>query len=68
MIARQARMIVRLVTLRFGPETARTLSRMIADVADADLLDSVADAVVACPDGAEFLARVRGVIGANEAD
>ena len=64
----QARMIARLVTQRFGPETARTLSRMIVGVADADLLDSVADAVVACPDGAEFLACVRGVIGANEAD
>ena len=32
-------MIVRLVTLRFGPETARTLSRMIVGVADADLLE-----------------------------
>ena len=61
-------MIARQVTLRFGPEAARTLSRMLADVADADLLDSVADAVVACADGTEFIARVRGVIGANGAD
>ena len=32
-------MIARQVTQRFGPETARTLSRMIVGVADADLLE-----------------------------
>ena len=54
----QARTIVRLATHRFGPDTARRVSRLLADVTDLDRLDRVADAVIDCDGDDEFLARV----------
>ena len=61
----QARVIVRLATLRFGTETAGRLSRLLAGVTDLDRLDGVAEAVIECGGGGEFLARVEALLGAD---
>ena len=49
----QAQVIARLATLRFGTETAGRLS-----------LDGVAEAVIECGGGGEFLARVEALLEA----
>ena len=61
----QARVIVRQATLRFGPETARRLSRLLAGVTDMDQLDGVAEAVIDCGGGGEFLARIEALLEAD---
>ena len=61
----QARVIARQATLRFGTETARRLSRLLAGVTDLDRLDGVADAVIECGGGGEFLARVEALLEAD---
>jgi len=61
----QARTIVRLATQRFGPETARRLSRLLGGVDDPDRLDCVAEAVVDCGCDEEFLARVPVLLEAD---
>ena len=58
----QARTIVRLATQRFGPETARRLLHLLAGVTDPDRMDGVAEAVIDCGRGGEFLARVEAVL------
>ena len=61
----QARVMARLATLRFGTETARRLSRLLAGVTDLDRMESVAEAVVDCGGGGEFLARVEALLEEN---
>ena len=61
----QARVIVRQATLRFGPETARRLSRLLAGVTDMDQLDGVAEAIIDCSGDGEFLARVEALLEAD---
>ena len=61
----QARVIARLATLRFGTETARRLSRLLAGITDLDRLDGVAEAVIECGGGGEFLARVEALLEAD---
>lgn len=61
----QARVIARQATLRFGTETARRLSRLLAGVTDLDRLDGVAEAVIECGGGGEFLARVEALLEAD---
>ena len=63
----QARTIMRLAAQRFGPETARRLSRLIAGVTDMDRMDRVAELVIDCDDGDEFLARVGALLQASPA-
>ena len=62
----QARTILRLATQRFGPETARRLSRLLAGVTDLDRMDCVAGAVIDCGSGGEFLARVGALLEAGQ--
>lgn len=47
------------------PETARRLSGLLAGVNDPDRLDGVAEAVVDCGGGSEFLDRVGALLGAD---
>ena len=61
----QARVIMRIATERFGPETARRLERLLAGVADTDRMDRVGDAVIDCGRGGELLARVGGLVRAG---
>lgn len=58
----QARTIVLLATERFGPETVRCLSRLLADITEPDRMDCVATAVFDYYDDDEFLARVGELI------
>ena len=58
----QARVVARQAMRRFGPETARRLSHLLAGVTDMDRLDGVAEAVVDCGGGSEFLARVEALL------
>ena len=61
----QARVVARQAMRRFGPETARRLSHLLAGVTDMDRLDGVAEAVVDCGGGGEFLARVEALLEAD---
>ena len=61
----QARVVARQATRRFGPETARRLSHLLAGVTDMDRLDGVAEAVIDCGGGGEFLARVEALLKAS---
>ena len=58
----QARVIARQATLRFGTETAQRLLRLLAGITDLDRLDGVAEAVIECGGGGEFLARVEALL------
>ena len=58
-ITERAHLVRRLATRKFGAETAERLSRILEDLADADRIDEVFDAIVDCDSGAEFFARVR---------
>ena len=58
----QARVIMRIATQRFGPETVRRLERLLAGVSDTDRMDRVAEAVIDCGGGGELLARVAGLV------
>ena len=62
----QARVIMRHAKQRFGHETARNLERLLADVTDPDRMDRVADAVIDCGGGGELLARVAGLVRAEQ--
>ena len=61
----QARTIVRQATQRFGPDTARRVSRLLAGVTDPDRMDSVADTVIDCGGSGEFLVRVAALLEAD---
>ncbi len=63
--ARVIRMIVRQSAQRFGADTARRLSRLLAGVTDLDRMDCVAEAVVDCGGSDEFLARVGALLEAD---
>ncbi len=58
-IRERAHLVRRLATRKFGAETAERLSRILEDLADADRIDEVFDAIVDCDSGAELFARVR---------
>ena len=62
----QARMIVRQAKQRFGTGTARRLERLLAGVTDLDRMDCVAEAVVDCGGGDEFLGRVGALLEADQ--
>ena len=47
------------VSRKFGPETAAELSRVLDQLDDLERTDEVANAVIDCDTGYEFLARVR---------
>ena len=49
----------RLTTRRFGEETARRLSMLLEELSDAKRIDKVADALIECGTGEEFIERVR---------
>ena len=52
-------LVRRIATRKFGPETTERLTRILEDMADADRLDEVVDAIIDCDSGAELFARVR---------
>ena len=56
---RERGLVRRLAARKFGAETAERLTRMLEDIADADRIDEVFDAIVDCDSGAELFARVR---------
>ena len=58
-IREQALMVRRFATRKFGAETAERLTRILEDMADADRIDEVVDAIIDCDSGAELVARVR---------
>lgn len=57
-IRERAHLVRRLATRKFGAETAERLSRILEDLADADRIDEVVDAIVDCDNGPELFARV----------
>ena len=57
--SRERALVRRLAARKFGTETAERLTRMLEDIADADRIDEVFDAIVDCDSGAELFARVR---------
>ena len=63
----QARTIMHQAAQRFGPETARRLSRLLAGVTDMDCMDRVAEVVIDCGDDDEFLARVGALLQTSPA-
>ena len=56
----QARILNDLATRKFGEETAKELSRLLARTTDGEQINRVAAAIVDCDVPDEFLARVRG--------
>ena len=52
-------LVRRIATRKFGPETTERLTRILEDMADADRIDEVVDAIVDCDSRAELFARVR---------
>ena len=56
---RERALVRRLATRKFGADTAERLTRILEDMADADRIDEVFDAIVDCDSGAELFARVR---------
>ena len=48
-------MVRRFATRKFGAETAERLTRILEDMADADRIDEVVDAIIDCDSGAELL-------------
>ena len=56
---RERALVRRLAARKFGTGTAERLTRMLEDMADADRIDEVVDAIVDCDNGAELFARVR---------
>ena len=63
---RMIRMIVRQARRRFGPETARRLSGLLSGADDPDRLEGVAEAVIDCDGGGEFLDRVGALLRADQ--
>ena len=55
----QALIVRRFATMKFGAETAERLTRILEDVADADRIDEVVDAIIDCDSGTELFTRVR---------
>ena len=49
----------RLTTRRFGEETAGRLSMLLEELSDTEGIDKVADALIECGTGEEFIERVR---------
>ena len=56
---REWALVRRFATRKFGAETAEPLTRILEDMADADRIDEVVDAIIDCDSGAELFARVR---------
>ena len=56
----QARILSDLATRKFGEETAKELSRLLARTTDGEQINRVAAAIVDCDVPDDFLARVRG--------
>ena len=56
---RERALVRRLAARKFGAETTERLTRMLEDMADADGIDEVFDAIVDCDSRAELFARVR---------
>ena len=56
---RERALVRRFATRKFGAETAERLTRILEDMADADRIDEVVDAIIDCDSGAELFARVR---------
>ena len=52
-------LVRRFAARKFGAETAERLTRILEDMADADRIDEVFDAIIDCDSGAELVARVR---------
>ncbi len=53
------RILRRLVTRRFGEETAGRLSRLLKELSDPEDIGKVSDALLECGTGEEFIERVR---------
>ena len=58
-IRERALVVRRFATRKFGAETAERLTEILEDMADADRIDEVVDAILDCDSGAELFARVR---------
>ena len=58
-IRERALVVRRFATRKFGAETAERLTQILEDMADADRIDEVVDAIIDCDSGAELFARVR---------
>ena len=56
----QVRILSDLATRKFGQETAKELSRLLARTTDGEQINRVAAAIVDCDVPDDFLARVRG--------
>ena len=56
----QVRILSDLATRKFGRETAKELSRLLARTIDVEQINRVAAAIVDCDVPDDFLARVRG--------
>ena len=56
----QVRILSDLATRKFGQDTAKELSRLLARTTDGEQIDRVAAAIVDCDVPDDFLARVRG--------
>lgn len=55
----QVQVLRRQITRRFGEETAGELSKLLDGLPDPDGIDRVADALIECGTGEEFVERVR---------
>lgn len=55
--------VYRLVARRFGPGAAEQLVPVLDAITDPELVAAVADAVVECQTAAEFIGRVKEVVG-----
>ncbi len=58
-VRERAHVVRRLATRKFGADTAERLTQILEDMADADRIDEVVDAIIDCDSGAELFARVR---------
>ena len=58
-IRKRALVVRRFATRKFGAETAERLTEILEDMADADRIDEVVNAILDCDSGAELFARVR---------
>ncbi len=58
-IQRERELVFRQVTRRFGPGTAEQLLPVLERISDPEGIAQVADAVIECENGEEFLRRVR---------
>ena len=57
-----ARLINRLVALKFGAETAECLTELLGNRSTQEDLDRVGEWILQCGDGGELLSRVSGLL------